>query len=45
MTVRDVPLLADRDMLGGRPAAYVCRGFTCDVPTDDAEVLAETLRN
>ena len=25
-----VPLLADRPLLGGRPAAYVCRGFVCD---------------
>jgi uncharacterized protein YyaL (SSP411 family) len=41
----DVPLLAHRGLLGGRPAAYVCRGFTCDAPTDDPEALAEALRN
>jgi uncharacterized protein YyaL (SSP411 family) len=27
-----VPLLADRPLLDGRPAAYVCRGFVCDLP-------------
>ncbi len=40
-----VPLLRDRGLLGGRPAAYVCRGFSCDAPTDDAEVLAGALRS
>ena len=27
------PLLADRPGVGGRAAAYVCRGFMCDVPS------------
>ena len=26
------PLLADRPGVGGRAAAYVCRGFVCDMP-------------
>ncbi|MFF3595025.1 thioredoxin domain-containing protein [Kitasatospora indigofera] len=39
----DVPLLADRPLVGGAPAAYVCRHFTCDAPTTDAAVLAERL--
>ncbi|MDH6123133.1 uncharacterized protein YyaL (SSP411 family) [Kitasatospora sp. GP82] len=39
----EVPLLADRPLLGGRPAAYVCRHFTCDAPTADPQVLAESL--
>jgi uncharacterized protein len=34
-----VPLLADRPLVGGRAAAYVCRGMVCDLPTTDAEVL------
>ncbi|MEE1927825.1 thioredoxin domain-containing protein [Streptomyces sp. TRM 70351] len=37
-------LLADRGLLDGRPAAYVCRHFTCDAPTADADGLAERLR-
>ncbi|MEU9132295.1 thioredoxin domain-containing protein [Kitasatospora sp. NPDC048540] len=39
----EVPLLADRPLLGGRPAAYVCRHFTCDAPTADAAGLAERI--
>ncbi|MBA2949084.1 thioredoxin domain-containing protein [Streptomyces himalayensis] len=35
----ELPLLADRPLVGGRPAAYVCRNFTCDAPTDDVERL------
>jgi uncharacterized protein YyaL (SSP411 family) len=38
-----VPLLVDRPLVAGRPAAYVCRHFTCDAPTTDPEVLARTL--
>jgi len=33
-----VPLLADRPLVDGKPTAYVCRGFVCDLPvttTDD----------
>jgi uncharacterized protein YyaL (SSP411 family) len=36
----DVPLMAGRDLLGGRPAAYVCQKFTCRLPV----VLPEDLR-
>jgi uncharacterized protein len=39
-----VPLLADRPLVGGRPAAYVCRGFVCDAPTTDAAALAAAVR-
>lgn len=38
-----VGLLADRPMIGGRPTAYVCRGFVCDRPTTDPQELAEQL--
>ncbi|MEU9500482.1 thioredoxin domain-containing protein [Streptomyces sp. NPDC048196] len=39
-----VPLLKDRPLVDGRPAAYVCRHFTCERPTTDPEELAERLR-
>jgi uncharacterized protein YyaL (SSP411 family) len=39
----EFPLLADRPLLGGRPAAYVCRHFTCDAPTADPAALAARL--
>ncbi|WP_028926757.1 thioredoxin domain-containing protein [Pseudonocardia acaciae] len=36
-----VPLLADRPLVSGAPAAYVCRGFVCDRPvTTEAELAA-----
>ncbi|RMI40392.1 thioredoxin domain-containing protein [Streptomyces triticirhizae] len=37
------PLLADRPLRDGRPAAYVCRGFVCLEPTTDPGRLAEQL--
>jgi uncharacterized protein YyaL (SSP411 family) len=36
-----VPLLAHRHCLDGSPAAYVCRGFVCEMPTTDPDELAE----
>jgi hypothetical protein len=38
-----VPLLADRPLFDGRPTAYVCRGFACDLPVNDAAALAAQL--
>ena len=32
-------LMHDRVALGGRPTAYVCQGFSCDLPTSDPEEL------
>ncbi|TJZ45368.1 thioredoxin domain-containing protein [Streptomyces piniterrae] len=40
----EVPLLMERPLVDGRPAAYVCRNFTCERPTTDPEELAERLR-
>ncbi|MEZ5115232.1 MAG: thioredoxin domain-containing protein [Candidatus Nanopelagicales bacterium] len=38
-----VPLLRDRPLVGGAPAAYVCRHFVCGLPTTDPAVLAGEL--
>ncbi|OLR90041.1 thioredoxin domain-containing protein [Actinokineospora bangkokensis] len=37
------PLLVDRPLIGGSPAAYVCRGYVCDRPTADGEELRSAL--
>jgi len=37
-----VPLLEGR-LAGSAPMAYVCRGFVCDLPTSDRDVLADLL--
>ncbi|QEU92156.1 thioredoxin domain-containing protein [Streptomyces kanamyceticus] len=39
----ELPLLAGRGLVAGRPAAYVCRGFVCDAPTTDPAELAAKL--
>ncbi|MET9469740.1 thioredoxin domain-containing protein [Streptomyces sp. NPDC006544] len=39
----EFPLLADRTLVGGVPAAYVCRHFVCARPTSDPGELAEQL--
>ncbi|ORT61080.1 thioredoxin domain-containing protein [Streptomyces sp. CB03238] len=41
----EFPLLKDRPLVDGRPAAYVCRHFTCDAPTTDPDDLARKLAN
>jgi uncharacterized protein len=38
-----VPLLAGRRQVDGAPAAYVCRGFTCQAPVTTPEQLRATL--
>ncbi|WP_018683223.1 thioredoxin domain-containing protein [Actinokineospora enzanensis] len=37
------PLLADRPLVDGQPAAYVCRGYICDRPVTTAEELIAAL--
>ncbi|MCU1677145.1 MAG: hypothetical protein JWM93_1903 [Frankiales bacterium] len=39
-----VPLLADRGLIDGMPAAYVCRGFVCQRPVTTVEDLLVQLR-
>ncbi len=40
-----VPLLDGRRLLDGAPAAYVCRSFTCSLPTTSVTALEEQLRS
>jgi len=35
------PLLAQRPLVGGAAAAYVCRGFVCDLPATTPQELAQ----
>ncbi|MFF3361475.1 thioredoxin domain-containing protein [Streptomyces misionensis] len=39
----EFPLLADRSLVSGAAAAYVCRNFTCDAPTTDPDRLRSAL--
>ncbi len=42
-TRETVPLLIGRGQVDGAPAAYVCRGFTCQAPVTTPEQLRELL--
>jgi hypothetical protein len=37
------PLLADRVQIDGRPTAYVCEGFACQMPVTQPDALARQL--
>ena len=37
-------LLEQREMVGGKPTAYVCRNYACQAPTTDAEELLRQLQ-
>ena len=39
----DLPLLAQREMVEGRPTAYVCQHYVCQLPVTDPEVMARQL--
>jgi len=38
-----VPLLADRPQIDNQPTAYVCRNFTCQLPTTDPQVMLKQM--
>jgi uncharacterized protein YyaL (SSP411 family) len=38
-----VPLLADRGLVDGKAAAYVCRGMVCERPVTDVDELRKLL--
>ena len=38
-----IPLLADRPLVQGNPAAYVCHGFVCDLPVTSVQDLEAAL--
>ncbi len=40
-----VKLLNDRSLIDGKPAAYVCRAYTCDKPVTAPEVFSGQLEN
>jgi hypothetical protein len=40
----DIPLLADRPLVRGSAAAYVCRGMVCDLPVTTEDDLRRVLR-
>ena len=40
----DQPLLRDRPLVGGKAAAYVCRGFVCDAPVTGVTELSALVR-
>ena len=39
-----LPLLRDKDLVGGRAALYVCRNYACAAPVTDPERVADALR-
>jgi hypothetical protein len=38
-----IPLLTDRGVVDGKPTAYVCRNYTCELPVTDTAALARQL--
>ena len=38
-----LPLLAGRDAIDGKPTAYVCRDYACDLPVTDRDGLRQQL--
>jgi uncharacterized protein YyaL (SSP411 family) len=40
-----VPLLAGRELIDGRPTAYLCRNFACRLPVTDPDSLRAQLES
>ena len=38
-----IPLLENRGMIGGKPTAYVCQNYACQLPVTNSESLASQL--
>jgi uncharacterized protein YyaL (SSP411 family) len=38
-----LPLLQGRTLIGGRPTAYVCEHYTCQLPVTDPQALAQQI--
>jgi uncharacterized protein len=38
-----IPLLTERGVVDGKPTAYVCRNYACELPVTDAAALARQL--
>jgi uncharacterized protein YyaL (SSP411 family) len=39
----DQPLMQNRKALDEKATAYVCRGFVCDAPTTELQVLKKSI--
>jgi uncharacterized protein YyaL (SSP411 family) len=40
-----IPLLQGREAVGGKPTAYVCRNYACELPVTDRAALARQLES
>jgi uncharacterized protein YyaL (SSP411 family) len=38
-----VPFAKDQKSIGGKPTAYVCKNYVCQLPTTDIKKLSELL--
>jgi hypothetical protein len=39
----EFPLLEGRDQLDGKPTAYVCQNYACQLPVTEPDALAQQL--